>query len=223
MLRALLAVALMAVVALIGFYFGRASVKPSFVDPSVKSQRRPPAPMPTTPDLQTKPDLSAPPVGSRNRVNPPAEPGFGNPAPLMDRKLALPIEGLEMKDMYDSFLDARGGGERTHEATDIMAPRGTPVHAVDNGIIKKLFESNQAGKSIYQFDTPEDFAYFYAHLDRYAEGLKEGMLVKRGDIIGYVGSTGNADPGSPHLHLAIFELGPEKNWWEGKPVTPTPS
>jgi murein DD-endopeptidase MepM/ murein hydrolase activator NlpD len=124
--------------------------------------------------------------------------------------------------MYDTFNDARGGGERTHEATDIMAPRGTPVHAVDNGLIKKLFVSDQGGNTIYQFDTPETYTFYYAHLDRYADGLKEGMLVKRGDVIGYVGSTGNAAPDAPHLHFAIFELGPEKNWWQGKPVNPYP-
>jgi peptidoglycan LD-endopeptidase LytH len=103
-----------------------------------------------------------------------------------------------------------------------MSPRGTPVVAVDNGIIAKLFTSKPGGLTIYQFDSTEKFCFYYAHLDGYAPGLREGMLVKRGGTIGYVGSTGNADPSAPHLHFAIFELGPEKRWWEGKPINPYP-
>ena len=93
---------------------------------------------------------------------------------------------------------------------------------MDTGIIAKLFTSKPGGLTVYQFDPSQTYAYYYAHLDRYAEGLKEGMLVKKGDLIGYVGTTGNARPNTPHLHFAIFELGPEKHWWEGKPINPYP-
>jgi murein DD-endopeptidase MepM/ murein hydrolase activator NlpD len=94
---------------------------------------------------------------------------------------------------------------------------------MDDGIIKKLFNSKPGGLTIYLFDSSNAYCFYYAHLDRYAEGLKEGMFVKRGTVIGYVGSTGNADLNSPHLHLAILELGPEKKWWEGnKPINPYP-
>jgi murein DD-endopeptidase MepM/ murein hydrolase activator NlpD len=146
----------------------------------------------------------------------------GDASGLIGRSLGLPLPGLKSGDVQDTFNQARAAGERRHEATDIMAPRGTPVAAVDNGIIAKLFDSKQGGLTIYQFDSTEKFCFYYAHLDRYAEGLREGMLVKRGTTIGYVGSTGNADPAAPHLHFAIFELGPEKRWWEGKPINPYP-
>jgi murein DD-endopeptidase MepM/ murein hydrolase activator NlpD len=90
-------------------------------------------------------------------------------------------------------------------------------------MVVKLFDSEAGGLTIYQFDTDERHCFYYAHLDRYAEGLREGMLVKQGTVIGYVGSTGNADPGAPHLHFAVFELGPEKQWYTGTtPINPYP-
>ena len=109
-----------------------------------------------------------------------------------------------------------------HEAIDIPEPRGTPVLAVVSGTVRKLFHSKPGGNTIYQFDEMEVYCYYYAHLDRYVEGLREGMRVKRGDVIGFVGSTGNADPRTPHLHFAIFELGPKRLWWKGKAVNPYP-
>ena len=136
------------------------------------------------------------------------------------RRIGLPIAGLQAKDILDTYSQLRG--TRAHEATDILAPRGTLVLAVDKGTIKKLFTSKPGGLTIYQFDPGEVYCYYYAHLDRYAEGLKEGMAVKRGERIGYVGTTGNADPGTPHLHFAIFKIGPEKRWWEGAPINPYP-
>jgi len=137
-------------------------------------------------------------------------------------ELGLPIAGLQLSNIQNTFDSARGGGERKHEATDILAPRGTPVVAVDDGVVAKLFTSKPGGLTVYQFDSTTTYAYYYAHLDRYAPELKEGMLLKKGDLVGYVGSTGNADPNTPHLHFAIFELGPEKHWWQGKPINPYP-
>jgi peptidoglycan LD-endopeptidase LytH len=136
--------------------------------------------------------------------------------------IGLPIAGLKAKNIQDTFPQLRGGGTRPHEATDILSPRGTPVLAVDDGTIKRLFTSKPGGLTVYQFDPEEVYCYYYAHLDRYAEGLKEGQAVKRGDRIGYVGTTGNADPGTPHLHFAIFKIGPAKRWWEGTPINPYP-
>ena len=104
-----------------------------------------------------------------------------------------------------------------------MAPRRTPVLAVDDGMIAKLFNSRGGGGlTIYQFDPSEIFCYYYAHLDGYAPGLREGQAVRRGEIIGYVGSTGNASPDAPHLHFAIFRLTPERQWWKGEPINPYP-
>jgi murein DD-endopeptidase MepM/ murein hydrolase activator NlpD len=125
---------------------------------------------------------------------------------LMQRKLTAPIRGLVAHDVKDSFRQGRAGG-KLHEATDILAPRGTPIVAMEDGVIQKLFLSKPGGLTIYEFDRQGIFCYYYAHLDHYADGLKEGMPVNRGDVIGYVGTTGNAPPETPHLHLAIFGSG----------------
>ena len=157
--------------------------------------------------------------------NLPPAPGADEAAarPLTDRKLSAPVANLKESDIHDTFYQSRGGGERRHEASDIMAPRGTPVLAMDDGIVTKLFNSKPGGLTIYQFDSTNTYCFYYAHLDRYADGLAEGQFVRKGTTIGYVGSTGNADLNAPHLHFAIFELGPEKHWWEGnKPMNPYP-
>jgi murein DD-endopeptidase MepM/ murein hydrolase activator NlpD len=101
-----------------------------------------------------------------------------------------------------------------------MSARGTPVLAVEDGKVAKLFLSKPGGITIYQFDPASQYAYYYAHLDRYAEGLTEGASLRKGQVIGYVGSTGNASPDAPHLHFAIFKLGPERQWWRGAPLNP---
>jgi peptidoglycan LD-endopeptidase LytH len=139
---------------------------------------------------------------------------------LRARDLELPVDGVDDDDLRDTFSDARGQG-RAHEAIDIMAPRGTPVRAVEDGTIAKLFNSRGGGGlSVYQFDPAQIFTYYYAHLDSYGPGLSEGQLVRRGQTIGYVGSTGNASPDAPHLHFAIFRLTPERKWWKGEPINP---
>ena len=137
------------------------------------------------------------------------------------RELIIPVEGVRPEQLTDTYNERRGG-TRPHEALDIMAPRGTPVRATADGRIVKLFDSKPGGLTIYEFDPTESVAYYYAHLDRYAGGIREGQAVRQGDVIGYVGSTGNASPEGPHLHFAIFRLGPEKRWWQGTPVNPFP-
>lgn len=138
------------------------------------------------------------------------------PDDLIAKHLTIPIPGIKPKDLSPQFFDERG--ERGHEAIDIIALRGEPVVAADDGTIAKLFLSKPGGITIYQFDPTETYAYYYAHLDRYADGLAEGDIVRRGQVIGYVGSTGNA--ATPHLHFAIFRLGPEKQWWKGEALDP---
>jgi len=133
-------------------------------------------------------------------------------------QLRPPIEGLKTAQIQDTFTQIHSG--HPHEAIDILAPRGTPVLAVRDGRIQKLFLSKPGGVTIYQFDDSEPLCYYYAHLDRYAPGLKEGMRVKQGDVIGFVGSTGNADPAVPHLHFAVNALGPGREWWKGTPINP---
>ena len=132
--------------------------------------------------------------------------------------LVIPVAGVEKTALYDSFSDVRG--KRMHEAIDIHAPRGTPVIAAGAGCVVKLFRSVPGGITLYQYDPEGNFAYYYAHLDRYADGVEEGAQLKRGDVIGYVGTTGNASPSAPHLHFAIYRLGPEKRWWVGTAVNP---
>ncbi len=135
--------------------------------------------------------------------------------------IALPIAGIGPAQLKDTFDEARGS-ERHHEALDISAPKGTPVHAAVDGKVAKLFDSKPGGLTVYQFDGAEKFVYYYAHLERYAPGVKEGDFIKQGELVGYVGSTGNADPATPHLHFAIFELDDDKQWWKGRPINPFP-
>jgi murein DD-endopeptidase MepM/ murein hydrolase activator NlpD len=137
---------------------------------------------------------------------------------LRARELRFPVPGVDARTLRDDFADARGA--RAHEAIDILAPRGTPVVAVDDGTVVKLFNSARGGLTVYQFEPTASYCYYYAHLDRYAAGLREGLALKKGDLVGYVGTTGNAPPQTPHLHFAIFKLGPEKRWWEGVAVNP---
>jgi murein DD-endopeptidase MepM/ murein hydrolase activator NlpD len=132
----------------------------------------------------------------------------------------MPIATMRPDQLVSSFRDSRTG--HVHEALDLLAPRGTPVVAVEDGPIVKLFWSKQGGNTIYHFDPTRRFAYYYAHLDRYAENLKEGETVRRGETIGFVGSTGNADAANPHLHFGIFVLTPERQWWKGTAVDPYP-
>jgi murein DD-endopeptidase MepM/ murein hydrolase activator NlpD len=141
-------------------------------------------------------------------------------AALRDRHLQLPIATAHTDVMRGQFAGTREGGRRGHEAVDIMAPRNTPVHAVDAGTIAKLFQSRQGGTTIYQFDPERRFCYYYAHLESYAANLREGQTVSRGEMIGFVGTSGNAPPTTPHLHFAIFELNADRRWWQGTAVDP---
>jgi murein DD-endopeptidase MepM/ murein hydrolase activator NlpD len=138
--------------------------------------------------------------------------------PLLERRLIIPVQGVHAEDLRDHFNDMRGG--HRHEALDIMAPRGTPVLAADRGPVVKLFLSKPGGLTVYQFDESQTYCYYYAHLDSYAPSLKEGAVLRKGEVLGYVGSTGNASSDAPHLHFAIFKLGPERRWWEGIPIDP---
>ena len=138
---------------------------------------------------------------------------------LRARNLMVPVAAVSAAQLTDTFTQSRAAG-RPHEALDIMAPRGTPVLAVEDGRVAKLFLSKPGGITLYQFDPHAEFAYYYAHLDRYADGVAQGAPLLRGQVIGYVGSTGNAAADAPHLHFAVFKLGPERQWWKGTALNP---
>lgn len=155
-------------------------------------------------------------------VEQPALPALPAPSPSAPRAvpLLIPVKGIEREDLRDNFHDARG--KRVHRALDIMARRGTPVVAAGDGRVAKVYRHILGGLCVYQYDAKEEYAYYYAHLDGYAEGLAEGAVLKRGDPIGYVGTTGNASKTAPHLHFALIKLGPDKRWYRGEPVNPFP-
>jgi peptidoglycan LD-endopeptidase LytH len=149
----------------------------------------------------------------------PAAPVLASVVPL--GLLALPVEGVARVELVDSFFDKRGG-QRTHHALDIPAPRHTPVRAAVAGVVAALNASRSGGTSIWQYDESGQYCYFYAHLQRYAPGLRAGQAVARGEVIGFVGTSGNAPEDTPHLHFAMFRLESKGRWWGGVPVNPYP-
>lgn len=177
------------------------------------------------PGTQGAASPDAKPAGKGDKVS--ALPAVRNPGDpegarlLAQRPLEVPVAGIEPASLTDQYDLSRG--TRRHEAIDIVAPSGTPVVAVDDGRIAKLFTSKAGGLTIYQFDRDARLAYYYAHLQGYARNVREGMDVRRGDLIGYVGATGNADVNTPHLHFAVFKLGNPPKWWQGDAVNPYPA
>jgi hypothetical protein len=139
---------------------------------------------------------------------------------LFGAGLVIPVQGVALSELRDSYGDPRTG--HAHEALDILAPRGTPVLSAANGRLMKLFTSVPGGTMIYAADTSDRFILMYGHLDRYADGLVEGMALTRGQVIGYVGSTGDAAQSAPHLHFALARGRPSIAWWKGDAVNPYP-
>ena len=154
-------------------------------------------------------------------------PGEGGPPEQRARQaaaspaLAIPVAGVDADQLEDTFDDARSEG-RVHDAIDIPAPRGTPVIAAASGTVEKLFESRNGGHTIYIRRPSNRWIDYYAHLDSYAPGLAEGQKVRRGEMIGRVGATGDASPEAPHLHFAVNSMAPGENWWQGRAVNPYP-
>lgn len=183
---------------------------------------------PVAPAVSTPPGSAATrggPGAVPPRTDAPPGPVVPVPAPKPvaspDGAMVVPVSGVRPGQLVDTFTQSRGTTRR-HDAIDIMAPAGTPVLAAVDGRVVKLFASEAGGITLYQFDTAERFVYYYAHLQGYAPGVVEGHVLRRGEVLGYVGSSGNADPASPHLHFAIAELGPDKAWSGGVPINPYP-
>ncbi len=141
---------------------------------------------------------------------------------VVAKGLRVPVRGASMAALRDNWGEARAGGSREHHAIDIMAATGTPVLATAPGTIEKLFDSHDGGHTIYQRSTDGGTVYYYAHLAGYRPGLHEGQAVRGGEAIGFVGATGNADPGAPHLHFEIKRMAPGERWWQGTNVNPYP-
>ncbi len=132
--------------------------------------------------------------------------------------LMVPVEGISPKQLRDSFNEPRSDG-RTHRATDILAPRGTPVLAAIAGEVARMSQSSLGGITVYLIDAGRRYVYYYAHLDRYSDQLTPGLKVEQGTVIGYVGTSGNAPPDTPHLHFQAMRLRPgQRDWWNGVPV-----
>jgi len=143
-------------------------------------------------------------------------------APSLAGALIVPVQGIQASALYDTYDEKRGGGTRVHEALDIPAPRGTPVLSATGGRVLKLFKSVAGGNMVYAADSSEHFILMYAHLDSYANGLAEGQPLHQGQVLGTVGTTGNAPPNLPHLHFALARTNDVKTWWKGAPVNPYP-
>jgi murein DD-endopeptidase MepM/ murein hydrolase activator NlpD len=137
--------------------------------------------------------------------------------------LVVPVAGVKASDLIDTYKQARAGGARVHDAMDIMAPHGTPVVAAAPGKVEKLFYSKGGGGITVYVRSPDSrYIFYYAHLQEYAPGLSEGQVVKQGDRLGTVGSSGNASPSGPHLHFAVHRMDPQDDWHDGRPVNPYP-
>ena len=143
------------------------------------------------------------------------------PPDLMARDLVFPVRGIDPASVADTFTAPRGAS-RIHNAVDIMAPRGTPVVAVADGTVEQTGTGGAGGIAVYQRDATGRYAYYYAHLDKLAEGVEAGRPVRAGDVLGYVGTTGNAPPGAPHLHFAIYAVADRTRRWGGRPINPFP-
>lgn len=163
-------------------------------------------------------------IEPRSVITRKAAPDMPAPVPVLAPSgLAVPVAGVEMADLIDTYTAARAGGTRVHDAIDIMAPHGTPVIAAAPGTVEKLFYSEGGGGvTVYVRSPDRRWIHYYAHLQHYAPGLREGQAVERGEVLGTVGSSGNASPDAPHLHFAVHRVSPEDDWHGGEPVNPYP-
>ena len=167
------------------------------------------APLPEPPAESPSPD-------ARTDFGPALAPEL---AALRERGLMVPVAGVAPWQVPDTYDAPREGGRR-HDALDILAPRGTPVLAADDGVILRVGTNALGGNVIWAADESRRLTFYYAHLDRYARGLREGHAVRRGDVIGYVGTTGNAPPGTPHLHFQVMRILDLQRFANGVPFNP---
>lgn len=225
-MRTLLTLVLGLLLGMVGYHYLGATADAGPAPAVAAPQSRPLSPSTTAGDPATvvpgvtttpSPDTSPPAATAAPAAPPPGASGnAADPGGLL-----LPVQGIAREQLHDTFSDARSEG-RVHDAIDILAAEGTPVLAVADGTVEKLFDSERGGLTVYQFEPGGKYCYYYAHLQRYADGLAEKQPVRRGQVIGYVGSTGNASAEAPHLHFEIHRLGPERHWWQGEALNPYP-
>jgi murein DD-endopeptidase MepM/ murein hydrolase activator NlpD len=174
------------------------------------------------PPLPAPPSIPLPTVSNGDIAD--TTPPETTPADLamLSAEMVIPLPGVQPSELRDTFNEMRGGGTRKHEALDILAPRGTPVLSASNGRVLKLHNSKDGGLMVYAADASDRFVLMYAHLDHYADDLKDGLPLRQGQVIGYVGTTGNAPPNTPHLHFAIAHPRDVKLWWTGSAIDPRP-
>ncbi|MFI5231134.1 MAG: M23 family metallopeptidase [Gemmatimonadales bacterium] len=158
-------------------------------------------------------------AGAERAARPPEHDAFLTE--LYARGLLVPVRGVAASQIPDTFKDARDG-VRVHNAEDILAKRGTPVIAADDGSVIHVGKNKLGGNVVWTTDPERRFAYYYAHLDHYAKGLHDGQSISRGDVLGYVGTTGNAPKDVPHLHFQLLRIVKGVRYSEGPPVDPLP-
>jgi murein DD-endopeptidase MepM/ murein hydrolase activator NlpD len=139
---------------------------------------------------------------------------------LRARRLLLPVAGANMAKVEDTFNDGRDGGDRTHHALDILAPRGTPILSADDGRILRMTSNSLGGITMYTVDPENRLVYYYAHLDHYNDAMSPGRTIVRGDTLGFVGTTGNAPKDTPHLHFQVMRWPADGKYWNGEPIDP---
>src|SRR5689334_11616726 len=182
---------------------------PPVAQPSPSTQAEPRASEPAAPVVQPSPAAPQPSMHTE-------APSFVGPLNLI-----IPVAGVRSDQLVDTYTESRSEG-RTHDAIDIIAPADTPVLAAADGTITKLWQSERGGTTIYQLSADQKMIFYYAHLARYADGLTEGKQVRQGEVIAYVGDTGNAGPGNYHLHFSIAIISDPKRYWEGTNINPYP-
>jgi len=178
---------------------------------------------PVVPEVEIPPSS---PTGSPVAIGTPLPEASPSPSPITSSfvgqaDLIIPVAGVRPEQLLDTFSDARSEG-RSHDAIDIPAAAETPVLAAADGKILKLFQSERGGTTIYQLSSNQELVFYYAHLSRYADGLVEGDAVRRGQVIAYVGDTGNAGAGNYHLHFSIAAVSDPKHYSEGTNINPYP-
>lgn len=179
-------------------------------DPAARDRDRRPGP--SAPETSDAPVEPVAPVVRRDRT----EVEF-----LRDMRLMVPVHGISPDQIPDTYWAKRDGG-RLHHAVDIMAARGTPIVATTDGVVLRVGQNKTGGIVVYTTDSERRFVYYYAHLERVHERMREGLPIAQGDVLGYVGTTGNAPPNAPHLHFQVMRMPDDDHYWEGMPVDVRP-